>query len=253
MAAGEVATPIEVRELDSVPDFREAVRLQKEIWGFDDIELLPLRLFVVAHKVGGQVLGAFDAGAMVGFLIAIPGVKHSSGGNLSFLHSHMMGVQAPYRNRGVGRMLKLAQRDDALARGIGLVEWTFDPLELKNAYFNIERLGAVVCRYVLNQYGSTSSPLHGGLPTDRCVAEWHLSSDRVERLLAGAAVPRAGILARVAVPTNIADLRRDSAARAREIQLGVSESFIENLRGGLIVSGFERGADHCSYLFSAVY
>ncbi len=90
----------------------------------------------------------------------------------------MLGVVDDYRNAGVGRRLKLAQREEALARGIDLVEWTFDPLEIKNAFFNIERLGAIVRRYVQNQYGITASPLHGGLPTDRCVAEWWLRSPR---------------------------------------------------------------------------
>ena len=85
-------------------------------------------------------------------------------------------------------MLKLAQRDDALRRGVSLIEWTFDPLEIKNAFFNIERLGAIVRRYVLNQYGTTSSPLHGGLPTDRCIAEWWIASPRVNAIAVGPAV-----------------------------------------------------------------
>ena len=91
----------------------------------------------------------------------------------------MLGVMKEYRDAGVGRMLKLEQRKDALARGIELMEWTFDPLEIKNAYFNMERLGAIVRRFVLNQYGTTSSKLHAGLPTDRCIAEWWLASPRV--------------------------------------------------------------------------
>ena len=76
------------------------------------------------------------------------------------------------------------QREEALARGIELIEWTFDPLEIKNAYLNIEKLGAIVRRYNINQYGITSSPLQGGLPSDRLIAEWWLKSKRVETLLA---------------------------------------------------------------------
>jgi predicted GNAT superfamily acetyltransferase len=159
---------IEVRALTEQSELQEGVRLQREIWGFAEIELLPVRLFVVATKVGGHVFGAFDGERMIGFLLAIPGIKQ---GGMSYLHSHMMGVLPEYRNKGVGRMLKLRQREEALALGVQLVEWTFDPLELKNAFFNIERLGAVVRRYVLNQYGTTTSRLHGGLPTDRCIAE----------------------------------------------------------------------------------
>src|SRR5262249_13342426 len=152
-----------------------------------DIELLPVRLFVVANKVGGHAFGAFDGDRMVGFLLAIAGLKP---GGYSYLHSHMLGVLPEYRDYGLGRRMKLAQRDEAIARGVELVDWTFDPLELRNAYFNIERLGAIVRRYVENQYGTTSSPLHGGLPTDRCTAEWWIKSPRVGAILAGERPPR---------------------------------------------------------------
>jgi predicted GNAT superfamily acetyltransferase len=170
--------------------------------------------------------------------------------NRTYLHSHMMGVQARYRNLGIGRRLKLAQRDDALQRCIGLVEWTFDPLEIKNAHFNIERLGAVVSRFVLNQYGTTSSPLHGGLPTDRCVAEWDLASDRVCGVVAGGPAPHGEVLARVSVPRDIAEIRRKDLARARAIQQGVSDAFIENLSRGLTVTGLEHTPDAAVYLFA---
>jgi predicted GNAT superfamily acetyltransferase len=246
VATSKVATQIALKHLDALPDFREALRLQKEIWGFADIELLPLRLFVVAHKVGGQIIGAFDGERMIGFLASIPGIKPTG----MYLHSHMMGVQPPYRNLGVGRMLKLAQREEALARNIRLIEWTFDPLEIKNAYFNIERLGAVVRRYVLNQYGTTTSHLHGGLPTDRCIAEWYLDSERVLDVLAGKPVPHTETLERVAVPNDIAELRQSHSKQAREIQLRVSEAFQAHFQRGLAVTGFERTPDAGVYLFS---
>ena len=159
-----------VRALAGHAEFAEAVRLQKVIWGFPDLELLPVRFFVVASRVGGQTLGAFDGGRMAGFLLAIPGIKKDSG--TPYLHSHMLGVLSDYRDAGVGRMLKSAQREDALARGIRLIEWSFDPFEAKNAYFNLELLGAIVRTYVPNMYGISASPLHGDLPTDRCIAEW---------------------------------------------------------------------------------
>lgn len=240
----ETASMIDIRPLTENPDLVEAVRLQQEIWGFHDVELLPVRLFVVANKIGGQVFGAYDGGRMIAFLLAIPGMKPGGG---SYLHSHMMGVLAEYRNQGVGRMLKLRQREDALARGIKLVEWTFDPLELKNAFFNIERLGAVVRRYVLNQYGTTSSHLHGGLPTDRCIAEWHVDSSRVLRILNGGR-PAIEEKARIAIPNDIADLRRSNPQRAREIQKRVSDSFLDSFQRGLAVVGFERGGDSSAYL-----
>jgi predicted GNAT superfamily acetyltransferase len=238
---------IETRNLTTIAEYEEAVNLQREIWGFADIELLPRRLFVVANKVGGQTLGAFDGGRMVAFLIAIPGLKSDG---TTYLHSHMLGTLAGYRDRGLGRRLKLMQREEALSRGIKLIEWTFDPLELKNAFFNIARLGAVVRRFVPNQYGTTSSHLHGGLPTDRCVAEWWIDSPRVQAILNKASVPAAPIEARVSIPANIETLRQKDAQQARAIQDMVRERFLEYLRKGLEVSGFERTEETGTYLFS---
>jgi predicted GNAT superfamily acetyltransferase len=238
---------IEIRQLTQLPEFREALRLQKTIWGFEDVELLPLRLHVVATKVGGQVLGAYDGKQMVGFLLAIPGIKPPG---KPYLHSHMMGVLASHRNFGIGRMLKLKQREEALQRGIERIEWTFDPLEIKNAYFNIERLGAVVRRYVLNQYGTTSSHLHGGLPTDRCVAEWYIGSPRAVAVVAGQAPPVCEIVERVSVPAAIDELRRTDSKRARAIQKEVSERFLAAFDRGLAVTGFEKSPDAGTYLFS---
>jgi predicted GNAT superfamily acetyltransferase len=236
---------IEVRVLSEYNDLAEAVRLQKEIWGFEEIELLPVRLFVVATKIGGQVLGAFDGSKMIGFCLCIPGLKP---GGQTYLHSHMMGVLSAYQNRGIGRLLKSEQRLDALSRGICLIEWTFDPLELKNAFFNIERLGAVVRRYVLNQYGTTSSHLHGGLPTDRCVAEWYIASPRVELTLEGRVPPRHEVTTRISVPADIADIRKTDPRRARDIQLSVSEQFMMQFEKGLAVIGFEKSPQAGTYL-----
>ncbi len=235
---------IEVRQLFDRRDFEDAVQLQKDIWGFSDIELLPVRLFVVANKIGGHSFGAFDGSRMVGFCLGIVGLKP---GGKYYMHSHMLGVLAEYRDYGIGRRMKLAQREEALARGFDLIEWTFDPLEIKNAFFNLERLGAVVRRYVENQYGTTSSPLHGGLPTDRCTAEWWIGSPRVEAVLAGRPYPRQ-ILERIDVPAEIEMLRRDNPARAREIQKCLSEQFQRHFDAGLAVTGFERSAGKGTYL-----
>jgi predicted GNAT superfamily acetyltransferase len=238
---------IEIRDLTARAELEEAVRLQKTIWGFAEMELLPVRLFVVATKVGGQVFGAFEGQTMIGFLLAIPGLK--AGGEF-YLHSHMMGVLPEYRNQKVGRMLKFRQRDDALARGIPLVEWTFDPLEIKNAFFNIERLGAVVKRYVLNQYGTTTSHLHGGLPTDRCVAEWHLGSPRVQAVITGVHRDRPPFEVRIPVPAEIEDLRRHNPARARAIQQKIGDTFQDAFERGLTCSGFEMSDAGGTYLLA---
>ncbi|HET9320977.1 MAG TPA: GNAT family N-acetyltransferase [Bryobacteraceae bacterium] len=236
-----------IRALHTEQEFQDAVQLQKDIWGFEDIELLPVRLFIVATKVGGQALGAFDGNRMVGFCLAIPGLKPGGG---SYLHSHMMGVTPEYRDSGVGRQLKLKQREEALARGIDLIEWTFDPLEIKNAHLNMERLGAIVRRYVRNQYGTTTSHLHGGLPTDRCVAEWWITSPRVKAVMEGGPpAARPEIVERIPVPAEIAALRRSDPKRARQIQQEISSRFEEYFARGLAVVGVERSADGGAYLF----
>ena len=229
MAKGE---DIAIRPLTNESEFRDAVELQKLIWGFDEIELLPVRLFVVATKIGGQAYGAFDGDRMVAFCLAIPGMKP---GPKPYLHSHMLGVMDGYRDHGIGRRIKMLQKEDALARGIDLIEWTFDPLEIKNAWFNIERLGAVVRRYVRNQYGTTTSHLHGGLPTDRCVAEWWIASERPSN-------PE--ILARVEVP--------DKADATREVQARIASEFENAFARGLQVVGVERRTNGGAYLFGAI-
>ena len=134
MAGSEAV--VEIRQLFQLAEFADVLRLQQVIWGFADVELLPLRFLVVVSKVGGHVFGAYDGAELVGFCFAIPGVKP---GARPYLHSHMLGVLPAYHNAGIGRRLKLRQREDALERGIELIEWTFDPLELKNAFLNIER------------------------------------------------------------------------------------------------------------------
>jgi predicted GNAT superfamily acetyltransferase len=166
----------EIRHCHAVEEFRECVQLQKQVWNFDDRDLIPVRMFVVARKVEGQVIAAFTpAGAMMGFCLAIPGLH----GAQTYLHSHMLAVLPEYRRTGVGQRLKWEQRREALARGIELIEWTFDPLEWMNASLNLNRLGAIARRCLPNIYGISSSPLHRGLPTDRLVAEWWLRSPRV--------------------------------------------------------------------------
>lgn len=236
---------IEIHKLNKQPEFAEAVRLQKEIWGFADVELLPLRLFVVADKIGGQVLGAFDGDRMVAFCLAIPGLKPSG---QHYLHSHMLGVLPEYRDSGLGRQMKLKQRQEALQSNIDLIEWTFDPLEIKNAYFNVERLGAIVRRFVHNQYGTTTSHLHGGLPTDRCTAEWWIRSARAEAISNGRAFPRNAVEGAIEVPVDIADWRRSKTALARETQARVAAQFTMFFGEGLAVIGFEKSETAGTYL-----
>jgi predicted GNAT superfamily acetyltransferase len=207
------------------------------------------------------VIGAFDRDVMVGFAMSLPGYRDGR----PYLHSHMLAVLPQYRNAGLGRRLKLAQREDALARGIDLIEWTFDPLEIKNAYLNIARLGAIARRYLRDFYGPSTSQLQGGLPTDRLVAEWWLDSARVRSAVGeetaepSEAVENMGKTAQevvqVTVPRAVTDWKRSPARRklAESLQtrnrFALESAFVR----GLAIVGFERGpeGDGC-YLLGPV-
>ena len=235
------ADSIQLRRCHGIEDFRACVALQKEVWNFTDEELVPLRMFVVADKVGGQVMGAFDGDTMVGFALSVPGTRS---GHI-YLHSHMLAVRKQHRNSGLGRRLKLMQREDALARGIQLIEWTFDPLEIKNAYLNLEKLGAISRRYNINQYGITSSPLQGGLPSDRLIAEWWLKSKRVETLLANGKNPAIQPESSISVPAQIYDWKATAETRgkAQQVQEQNREQFLRSFSRGLAVLGYDRDGE----------
>ena len=234
------AANIELRRCHGIEELRACVALQKEVWNFSDAELVPLRMFVVAEKVGGQVIGAFEGGVMVGFALSVPGTRTGR----IYLHSHMLAVRKEYRNAGLGRRLKLLQREDALARGIELIEWTFDPLEIKNAYLNVEKLGAIARRYNINQYGITSSPLQGGLPSDRLIAEWWLRSKRVETLLEKGKNPAIQAESSISVPALIYEWKAaaDTRGKAQQVQEQNREKFLRAFSHGLSVLGYERDA-----------
>jgi predicted GNAT superfamily acetyltransferase len=227
-----------IRRCERIEELRACVEVQKDVWGFSDLDLVPLRMFVVAEKVGGQVIGAFDRGDMVGFAMSVPGLRNGK----SYLHSHMLAVRPEYQNAGLGRRIKFFQREDALGRGVELMEWTFDPLEIKNAKLNIQKLGAIVRRYTVNQYGITSSPLQGGLPTDRLIAEWWLKSKRVTQVLETGAAPFANNVEQtVRVPAEIYEWKKkpETRDRALTLQMRNRDVFLKALGNGLAVVGYE--------------
>jgi predicted GNAT superfamily acetyltransferase len=226
---------ISIRTLDAAEEMNVCVELQNSIWGYSAIDIVPDQIFIVAKKTGGQVMTAYDGDKPVGFALAFGAIREG----LTYLHSHMVGVLDEYQNRGVGRLLKLAQRDEALDRGINLIEWTFDPLQLKNAHFNIERLGAIVRHYIPNLYGRTSSPLHAGLPTDRLVAEWWIRSRRVEDVLAGRLRTARSHCARIAIPAGIRQICRDEPQAAEKVQTKLREQFLAHIDNGYAAIGFE--------------
>ncbi len=159
-------TDIRIRPVSSLAEFRACVDLQAEVWGPQYTDSVPASLLQVATYVGGVVLGAFTpSDELVGFLFGLTGIDDGEP-----VHwSHLLGVRDSTRNLGVGRLLKEAQRAELAARGVQRMSWTFDPLVAKNAYLNLNRLGARVVEYVPNMYGTTTSPLHYGIATDRLI------------------------------------------------------------------------------------
>jgi predicted GNAT superfamily acetyltransferase len=234
---------VTIRPCHTIEEFEAMVDLECEVWGFGERDVVPSQIYVVASKTGGQVFGAFVSGRLAGFVLAFPGIR----GGSPYLHSHMAAVLPRFQNLGIGRGLKLAQRDEALGRGISLIEWTFDPLQARNAYFNICRLGAACRRYLQNVYGATSSPLHAGLPTDRLVAEWRLSSNRVENILSGRPPDRLRSVKRIRV-----EVDEQSPQSAAHVQAQVRDRFQQLFADGYQVTWFERDVDGGSYVLQLV-
>jgi predicted GNAT superfamily acetyltransferase len=249
-----------IRACSGHDELEACVQLQIQTWGYDESDIIPRKAFLVGQKIGGQVIGAFDtelpgAGSngtpesMIGFAMSLPGVKtgknSSNGSPQPYLHSHMLAVRERYRDRGVGAQLKLEQRREALARGIRRMEWTFDPLEIKNAHLNIHKLGAVVRSYYVNFYGVSSSRLQAGLPTDRLVAEWYLDSDRVNEALEGRVAAGGEVEERILVPAAIYEWKASPGGReqALAVQVENRRRFQHAFSRGLAVVGFTRDAE----------
>jgi predicted GNAT superfamily acetyltransferase len=247
---------IVIRSCQGQEELEACVQLQVDTWGYDPTDVIPRKAFLVWQKVGGQIIGAFDTEiegspaeggpeSMVGFLTALPGFKTGMGEPRPYLHSHMMAVRDGYRNRGLGAQLKLAQRKEALARGIRHIEWTFDPLEIKNAFLNIHKLGAIVRSYFVDFYGVSSSRLQGGLPTDRLLAEWRLDSPHVQSILGDRGARSLEIEEVIQVPSTIYEWKATEIGRERAlaVQLENRQKFQRAFSEGLAVLGFQRDAD----------
>ncbi len=235
-----------IRPCRSFAELARCVALQKAIWGYADHEVYPLRLFVNLGYIGGHVLGAFtEQEELVGFVASMPAWR----GGERYYHSLSLGVMPGHENRGLGRALKLRQREEALRAKIDRIEWTFDPLRVKNAFFNIVRLGGVVRRYLPDHYGRVQSRLQQGLPSDRLICEWWLRHRRVQRALRGMP-PRPAknqLAAEVDIPADIHLLAESRPGEARSLQAVVRAKLQRHFSRGLVITDVVRDAISTRY------
>ncbi len=247
---------IGIRECVTVEELDQCVSLQREVFGLPDLEISPRRHLIVSRQTGGWTLGAFEvgeAGRLVGFvhhLLAIGGADEIIG------YSHMMAVHRDYQNQGVGARLKWAQRARALAEGRHFIRWTWEPMQARNAHFNLNRLGVVVCEYGENFYGTdyVTDPTQRlsaarGLASDRLIANWELSSARVIKLADGAAanaLPKP--VATIAIPADWNSLLKQDVDAAKREQLRVRTEFMQAFSSGLVCAAFDRAVAQPRYL-----
>jgi len=225
-----------IRPLSEMAEFQACVELQRKTWGSADIDIMPARYFVTSTHIGGLVLGAFEGDQLVAFVNATPALRDG----VVYWRSHMLAVARDHWNSGLGAQMKLAQREHALQRGFHLIEWTYDPLESKNAHLNIRKLGAIVRRYYVNLYGTTTSALQQGLDSDRVIAEWRLDKPRVKVECEAR---------RVFIPADLQSLKTQSLKSAQDVQQRVREQFLKNIADDYFVADFQRTDEWSEYLF----
>ena len=244
---------IVIRECVTVDELDSCVRLQREVFGLPDLEVSPRRHLIVSRQAGGWTLGAFLDDRLVGFVHHLAAIR----GAEIFGYSHMMAVDPDFQNKGVGARLKWSQRDRAIQEGRNFIKWTWDPMQARNAHFNLNRLGATVGNYAVNFYGTGyPSPLPlkvdpDGIDSDRLFASWQLESPRVVSLANGS--PAAELVqvkpaAMIEIPTNWSKLCRESTGHARQEQLRVRSEFQQAFAAGLVAAGFERSSEQPRYL-----
>ncbi|MCI0388140.1 MAG: GNAT family N-acetyltransferase [Acidobacteria bacterium] len=252
MKSDAIIPEFTIRQCETLEEFEACLQMQRDVWQFSDLDVTPLRSFVITRRGGGFTLGAFDASnKLLGFTHALASFDEKL---RPYYYSQMLAVEPEHQNAGIGVRLKLAQRDHAFKTGVPLFTWTFDPLQSRNAYLNIVKLGAVVRRYFVNYYGNKStSAFHRGLDTDRLFVEWWVRSSHVAGALVG--VRRADKPeAIVEVPRDIEAIKRLDIDEARRWQLRVREGFQKCLSEGLYCAGFEADPKGNSrYLFFRDY
>ena len=243
-------TEIEIRECVTLDELTECVQLQREVFELPEVELSPVRHFVVTRNAGGFTLGAYAGDRLAGYVLSVPAVAR---GQRAF-YSHMTGVRPEFQSHGVGASLKWAQRKRALAQGVKFIKWTFEPTKARNAHFNLNKLGATVLEYQRNFYGTdyAVSPESGkqiGLQSDRLFAEWHLESPKVEALANGESYMEPGTPdAEIEIRNDWAELVTSDPAAGLALQLKIRGEFEAAFAAGLVGRAFQGDAEHPRYL-----
>lgn len=228
---------VTIRECVSVEDFQQCIELERAVWRDDDIGIMPIRLYLIAKACNAPTVGAFDqSGKLVGFVHTMLALM----GRQVVYHSHLAAVIEGLRHKDIGYRMKLKQREFAIAAGIPLIIWTFDPLQSRNAHLNINKLGAIIRRYEENYYGEGLSAVFGSdVPSDRVFAEWWVRSPHVEAALAGNK-PQVAANQPVFIPEDINQVSAQSVEEHLRWRLRVRADFMQMLKQGLIARGFER-------------
>ncbi len=240
---------IEIRECTELGEMSACVDLQRDVFALPEVELSPVRHMIVTKNAGGFVLGAFSGADLIGFVLSVPAFVR---GERAF-YSHMTAVRKEFQGSGVGARLKWAQRQRSLEEGVKLVKWTFEPGKARNAFFNLEKLGAVVTEYRRNFYGTDYPNLNAGvdgtgIDSDRLFAEWHLESKKVATLASGGiyAEESESAATTIRVPTDWNSLvAKDPTAAIAELDR-IRVDFEKAFSNGLICRGFRR--EESSYL-----
>ena len=236
MKSGSAIPEYTIRRCETLEDYDACLQMQRRVWQFSDLDITPLRSFVIARRGGGFTAGAFDSNnRLIGFAHALAAFDEKL---RPYYYSQMLAVEPGLQNSGIGVKLKLAQRDHALKTGVPLLTWTFDPLQSRNAHFNINKLGVVIRRYEENYYGEGASTVFDtGVPSDRIFAEWWVQSPHVESVLAGAR-PQFEEGPSVIIPYDIDAIRQQSVENHLRWRLNTREDFRNKLGRGSIARGF---------------
>lgn len=238
---------VKIRECTSLQELSACVQLQREVFELPDLEISPVRHLIVTKNAGGWSLGAFIDNELVGFLLTVPGFR----GQERIFYSHMTAVAANFQGYGIGAKLKWAQRERALAEGVKYIKWTFQPVQARNAFFNLERLGAEIRKYAANFYGTDypAANLTLGLDSDRLIAGWNLESEKVLALAQGKKFEADAPVARtIEIANKWNELAKTNPIGAAELQSRVRGEFESAFSEGLVCRGFERSETSPKYL-----